>query len=121
VSTGCNADLLDVATMRELIGALLLRHTCQLVGNAHAITVVIRVGPQQTTSIASTVPTGARSDGSFSIGAASTGGGFDGMSSAVDMSQQVRIATAIYPTASLMNHSCDPSVISRSATGTDCF
>ncbi|BFZ15710.1 hypothetical protein BsWGS_18749 [Bradybaena similaris] len=26
--------------------------------------------------------------------------------------QQVRIATAIYPTASLMNHSCDPTIIS---------
>lgn len=26
---------------------------------------------------------------------------------------QVRVATAIYPTASLMNHSCDPTIISR--------
>ncbi|CAL1547399.1 unnamed protein product [Lymnaea stagnalis] len=31
--------------------------------------------------------------------------------STVDISQ-VRIATAIYPTASLMNHSCDPTIIS---------
>lgn len=27
--------------------------------------------------------------------------------------KQVRIATAIYPTASLMNHSCDPTIITR--------
>lgn len=25
--------------------------------------------------------------------------------------EQVRIATAIYPSASMMNHSCDPSII----------
>ena len=28
--------------------------------------------------------------------------------------QQVRIATAIYPSASMMNHSCDPNIINRS-------
>jgi len=99
--------------VRELIGALLLRHTCQLVANAHAITDVIRVGPQQPTSIASTVPTGASCDGSFSGGGACAGADPTGVGSAVDVSQQVRIATAIYPTASLMNHSCDPSIISR--------
>ncbi|XP_023931505.1 SET and MYND domain-containing protein 4 [Lingula anatina] len=32
--------------------------------------------------------------------------------SLVDSLSQVRIATAIYPTASLMNHSCDPTIIS---------
>lgn len=31
----------------------------------------------------------------------------------VDSQSQVRVATAIYPTASLMNHSCDPTIISR--------
>lgn len=30
----------------------------------------------------------------------------------VEETSQVRIATAIYPTASLMNHSCDPTIIS---------
>ncbi|XP_052802210.1 SET and MYND domain-containing protein 4-like [Mya arenaria] len=30
----------------------------------------------------------------------------------VEESSQVRVATAIYPTASLMNHSCDPTIIS---------
>lgn len=29
---------------------------------------------------------------------------------------QTRIATAIYPTVSLMNHSCEPSIISRLCT-----
>ncbi|KAL4224683.1 hypothetical protein ACF0H5_015380 [Mactra antiquata] len=33
-------------------------------------------------------------------------------SSNVEDKKQVRIATAIYPTASLMNHSCDPTIIS---------
>jgi hypothetical protein len=27
--------------------------------------------------------------------------------------RQVRIATAIYPSASMMNHSCDPNIINR--------
>ncbi|XP_060070783.1 SET and MYND domain-containing protein 4-like [Ylistrum balloti] len=31
--------------------------------------------------------------------------------SLVETKSQVRVATAIYPTASLMNHSCDPSII----------
>ena len=31
----------------------------------------------------------------------------------VSTQNQVRIATGLYPTASLMNHSCDPSIISR--------
>ena len=33
----------------------------------------------------------------------------------VHETSQVRVATAIYPTASLMNHSCDPTIISRYA------
>lgn len=37
-------------------------------------------------------------------------------SSLVDMKSQVRVATAIYPTGSLMNHSCDPTIISRYLT-----
>ncbi|XP_069133259.1 SET and MYND domain-containing protein 4-like [Argopecten irradians] len=32
--------------------------------------------------------------------------------SLVETNSQVRVATAIYPTASLMNHSCDPTIIS---------
>lgn len=27
--------------------------------------------------------------------------------------EQIRIATAIYPSASMMNHSCDPNIINR--------
>ena len=68
------------------IGSLLLRHVLQLVCNAHAITAVL--------------PTLNKGDNS-------TEGG------RVEREEQVRIATAIYPTASLMNHSCDPTIISR--------
>ncbi|ELU01530.1 hypothetical protein CAPTEDRAFT_197951 [Capitella teleta] len=64
---------------RFSIGGLLLRHICQLVCNAHAITRLEQ-----------------------------------GLcSQAVVECQQVRIATAIYPTTSLLNHSCDPSIIAR--------
>ncbi len=33
--------------------------------------------------------------------------------SALYEEEQVRIATAIYPTTSLLNHSCDPTIINR--------
>lgn len=33
--------------------------------------------------------------------------------SLVDSKSQERVATAIYPTTSLLNHSCDPSIIPR--------
>lgn len=100
----CVGDSLDVATVREIVGASLLQHVCQLVSNAHAITGIIR---------SSTLPPVDSVDpfsGQSFTGAASTD---EGSLTAVDMSQQVRLATAIYPTASLMNHSCDPSIISR--------
>jgi len=91
--------------VRDLIGSLLLRHICQLVSNAHAITAVIRLNTASSSSQAA----GPAFDSQLS-----TSGGEVPGSPAVDESQQVRIATAIYPTASLMNHSCDPSIISRS-------
>ena len=65
------------------IGGLICRHIQQLVCNAHAITEV-KVDDQG-----------------------------QGPETSVDSASQVRVATAIYPTASLMNHSCDPSIISR--------
>ncbi|XP_043214854.1 SET and MYND domain-containing protein 4-like [Amphibalanus amphitrite] len=61
--------------------ALLLRHILQLVCNAHAPTKLVPLP----------------SDG-------------DGDGGVVQLSEQ-RIATAIYPSASYMNHSCDPSII----------
>jgi len=57
------------------IGGLILRHLCQLVGNAHAITEV------------------KESDNG-------------------DV-QQVRLATAIYPSASMMNHSCLTTIVNQ--------
>ncbi|KAL3841918.1 hypothetical protein ACJMK2_020007 [Sinanodonta woodiana] len=64
------------------IGGLLLRHIQQLVCNAHAIT-ELQVSQISAGNIAQ-----------------------------VEETSQVRVATAIYPTASLMNHSCDPTIIS---------
>ena len=37
----------------------------------------------------------------------------DASNAATVSQRQERIATAIYPSASLMNHSCDPTVINR--------
>lgn len=67
--------------------ALLLRHITQLVCNAHAIT---KLDSDQRTADHP----------------------IDDMNKVVSESQQ-RIATAIYPSASMMNHSCDPNIINR--------
>ena len=74
---------IDRNEIEMYIGGLLLRHIQQLVCNAHAITEV-----QVTPSAAGEI-------------------------TPVEETSQVRVATAIYPTASLMNHSCDPTIISR--------
>jgi SET and MYND domain-containing protein len=71
-------DVVEVG-VRQYIGGLLLRHICQLVCNAHAITHIERTATD---------------------------------ASHVDVSRQLRVATAIYPTVSLMNHSCYPTIIS---------
>ena len=70
------------------LGGLLLRHILQLVCNAHAITSVQTESHTESSEHAS-------SEGS------------------VSSTEQTRVATAIYPTASLMNHSCDPTIVSR--------
>lgn len=67
--------------------ALLLRHIAQLVCNAHAITKL----------------DSDRNSANLSV---------DHYNTVVSESQQ-RIATAIYPSASMMNHSCDPNIINR--------
>lgn len=67
------------------ICALLLRHIAQLVCNAHAITKLDSEKKQ-----------------------ADFPG--DSLNTVMSESQQ-RIATAIYPSASMMNHSCDPNII----------
>jgi len=100
-------DSVDVATAREVVGALLLRHVCQLVSNAHAITGIVRSSSQSTVDCVDSM------DHARVLSSGRTFTRDEGSSTAVDVSQQVRLATAIYPTASLMNHSCDPSIISR--------
>ncbi|KAK3785885.1 hypothetical protein RRG08_007816 [Elysia crispata] len=69
------------------IGGLLLRHILQLVCNAHAIT-SIQTEPTSETARDAAVETN------------------------VSSTEQTRVATAIYPTASLMNHACDPTIVS---------
>ena len=71
------------------VGALALKHILQLICNASAI---YEVGP------------GSPSD------SPRNGLGND-ISSLVYNTVQFRVATAIFPSASMMNHSCDPSVI----------
>jgi len=107
----CEYHVGDTADVRDIVGALLLRHTCQLVSNAHAITTVMRTNAA---SSASPAADGLVSSGELCSGVATGQSESTGDDCTVDMNQQVRVATAIYPTASLMNHSCDPSIISRS-------
>jgi len=100
--------------MKDVVGAILLRHICQLVSNAHAITAVVRTNAA---SSAFTAADGLISSRELYSGVAAVESGVAecvGDRCTVDMNQQLRVATAIYPTASLMNHSCDPSIISRS-------
>ena len=73
-----NVNAMFFEEVRDFVGGLLLRHICQLVCNAHAITDL------QLSSL----------------------------SGRVASEEQVRIATAIYPTASMMNHSCSPNISS---------
>ncbi|KAK3592512.1 hypothetical protein CHS0354_013846 [Potamilus streckersoni] len=72
----------EFSDIEVYIGGLLLRHIQQLVCNAHAITEL------QVSQVS------------------------EGNIAQVEETSQVRVATAIYPTASLMNHSCDPTIIS---------
>lgn len=63
------------------LSGLLLRHTLQLVCNAHAITDLRCV---------------------------------NAICNNVTDEKQDRLAAAIYPSASIMNHSCEPSIVNRS-------
>lgn len=69
------------------ICSFLLRHVAQLVCNAHAIVKLDSAENFPDSSKLSDI--------------------------AVVSESQQRIATAIYPSASMMNHSCDPNIISR--------
>jgi hypothetical protein len=77
----------------DVVGSLLLHHQQQMPCNVHAIT-----------SIVSTSSSDEENDEDYS------GIGVQGQ---VITREQRRIATAIYPTGSLLNHACDPDVIVR--------
>lgn len=73
----------------DLVGCLLFHHSQQMSCNVHAITAIVstsdnRTNPKHATS-----------------------------KDQVVTREQKRIATAVYPTASLLNHACDPDVIVR--------
>ncbi|OQR78055.1 SET and MYND domain-containing protein 4-like [Tropilaelaps mercedesae] len=69
--------------LKLYVGGLLLRHIEQLICNAHAITTIQQPGDHAIEE--------------------------DGV---ILEQEQVRVATAIYPSASLMNHSCEPNITS---------
>lgn len=75
---------LEKENLLQFISCLLLRHMAQLVCNGHAI---------------------------YEVGDCDTDLEAGELGPAVVNTAQYRIATAIYPSASMMNHSCDPSVI----------
>lgn len=85
------------------VGGLILRHVAQLVCNASAIfEVAVREESFAREDLLEAV------DG-FGLEDRQQGG--DRRQPVVVGNEQVRIATALYPSASMMNHSCDPSVI----------
>ncbi|RUS82695.1 hypothetical protein EGW08_009532 [Elysia chlorotica] len=86
VLLGKESDGINLPPYMAKVGGLLLRHILQLVCNAHAIT-SIQTDPA------------CKADG-------------DDEEASVSGVEQTRVATAIYPTASLMNHSCDPTIVS---------
>lgn len=88
-----NEDLLNTLT-EEIVGSLLLRHQQQMPCNVHAITAIVSTSSSDEEN----------DDDSFS-GVATNG--------QVITREQRRIATAIYPTGSLINHTCDPDIIVR--------
>ncbi|CAG7833348.1 unnamed protein product [Allacma fusca] len=69
------------------VGGVLLKHICQLICNAHAITSIAADHHLQFFSVTTT------------------------------QESQIRIASAIYPSASMMNHSCDPNIASSFIQG----
>jgi SET and MYND domain-containing protein len=87
----------------HLLQELLLHHTLQAKYNTHAVTVLMD-------SVAGRV-------GHTAGGARSTIGGLGptagGEGSNVEMRAHTKIASAIYPSASLINHSCNPNAIVR--------
>lgn len=88
-----NEDLLNTLT-EEIVGSLLLRHQQQIPCNVHAITAIV-----------STSSSDEENDDDNFNGVANNG--------QVMTREQRRIATAIYPTGSLINHACDPDIIVR--------
>lgn len=79
--TSKESMLSDTTETESYLSGLLLRHTLQLVCNAHAITDLRCVN--------------------------------NTICSNVTDEKQDRLAAAIYPSASIMNHSCEPSIVNR--------
>ncbi|KYM99194.1 SET and MYND domain-containing protein 4 [Cyphomyrmex costatus] len=77
-----NCDLTTEDDEQLYVSSLLLRHILQLISNGHAITKIKAVANN----------TGYNKNKLF-------------------IQQEDRIATAIYPSASMMNHSCEPNII----------
>lgn len=74
----------------DVIGCLLFHHSQQMACNVHAITAIVSTTDDKT-NLKTTPPS----------------------KDHVISREQKRIATAVYPTASLLNHACDPDVIVR--------
>ena len=73
----------------DVVGCLLFHHSQQMSCNVHAITAIVSTGDDKSNSK------------------------HHSSKDHVISREQKRIATAVYPTASLLNHACDPDVIVR--------
>ena len=92
---GRSCDSLDTAKdclTADMVGCLLLHHQQQITCNVHAITAIVSTSTE--------------------LGEEEQYGNLDN-DHGVTSREQRRIASAIYPTASLLNHACDPDVIVR--------
>jgi len=80
-----NGDLAVEGNEQLYVSSVLLKHILQLISNGHAITKINAIADKYNKYY----------------------------KNKLFLQEQDRIATAIYPSASMMNHSCDPNIINR--------
>jgi len=86
VKSNCDEEVVGI------VGGAILKHICQLICNAHAITDLVYADDEFINVDRTNLKKGI-------------------MSTSTADSTQERIASAIYPSASMMNHSCDNNVV----------
>ncbi|XP_071790711.1 SET and MYND domain-containing protein 4-like isoform X1 [Asterias amurensis] len=105
-----------------VVAVLLLRHIQQLKCNAHAVTAIHTSANENplnsrhsrsptSNNFDSTALMGQRIKDDTPVDTRVDRQGGNSIDPVVDTTRQVRVATAVYPTASLLNHACEPNII----------